>query len=257
MRIYCVQPDLKWHDAAANRATCGRMIAAAKPDAGSLIALPETFASGYTTDVAAADDGPDGLTAAWVAETARATQCWVVAGLVTRDSDGRGRNQAVVCSPAGVEIGRYTKRHLLPVGGEADHYTAGPATPFSFDAAGVRVAVRICYDLRFPETFRDDAGADLFVVIANWPQARQDHWLALLRARAIENQAFVVGVNRVGSDPNVAYNGHSVVYDFNGDCLLSLYDEARVDSVALNIVELPTYRRRLPFLADFLAGRGG
>ena len=255
MKIYLVQPDLAWHDAAANRATCGRMIDAAKPDAGSVIALPETFASGYTTDVAAADDGADGLTAAWVAATARATQCWVVAGLVTRDADGRGLNQAVVCSPAGAEIGRYTKRHLLPVGGEADHYAAGPPTPFSFDAAGVRVAVRICYDLRFPETFRDDAGADMFVVIANWPAARSKHWLWLLGARAIENQAFVVGVNRVGRDPNVRYDGDSRVFDFAGEHLILMHDLPEVTSVSLNLDALRDYRRKLPFLADFLGGR--
>ena len=255
MRVYCVQPDLAWHDAAANRAACGRMIDAAEPDAGSILALPETFASGYTTDVAAADDGPDGLTAAWVAQTARATQCWVIAGLVTRDADGRGLNQAVVCSPAGAEIGRYTKRHLLPVGGEAEHYAAGPPTPFSFDAAGVRVAVRICYDLRFPETFRDDAGADLFVVIANWPAARSGHWLSLLQARAIENQAFVAGVNRVGSDPNGRYAGDSRVFDFAGRALRELIDEPAVGAASLDLDALRQYRRKLPFLADFLRGR--
>ena len=255
MNVLLVQPDLAWHDAAANRATCERMIGDAKPPAGSLIVLPETFASGYSTDVAAATDSPDDATAAWVADVARQTQCWLVAGLVTTADDGRGLNQAVVASPDGCELGRYTKRHLLPVGGETEHFTAGSATQFSLNAAGVRVAVRVCYDLRFPEDFRTDAGAEVFVVIANWPQPRVAHWLALLRGRAIENQAFVVGVNRVGRDPNVAYNGHSRVFDFNGETLLALDDAACVGRVAVDLDALRDYRRRLPFLADFLAGR--
>ena len=251
MKVYCVQPDLAWHDMHANLKACATLIRAADPPAGSLVVLPETFASGYTNDVAAASDSPRGWAADWLRLFAHNTGCTFVAGLVTIGPDGRGRNVAVVASPDG-EVGRYTKRHALPVGGEADHYTPG-ACPMAFDHAGVRIALGVCYDLRFPEDFRQNAGAEVFVVIANWPAARQHHWHALLRARAIENQAFVVGVNRVGRDPNVEYAGGSVVYDYDGQTLLDMGDAEGAAAASLDIDALRAYRRRLPFLADLLS----
>ena len=255
MKVYCVQPDLAWHDAAANRATVEAMIRQAEPDAGSLVVLPETFASGFTSDVAAGTDSPDGETAAWLAASAREIGCTLVGGVITTAADGRGENVAVVASPAG-EVGRYAKRHCLPIGGESRHFNPGRGH-LSFDCAGLRVAVLVCYDLRFPEDFRASAGADLFVVIANWPAQRQHHWHALLRARAVENQAFVAGVNRVGRDPAVRYAGGSVVYDFDGQALLELQDRPAVAGVTLDVDALRHYRHKLPFLADYLADRAG
>ena len=257
MRVYCVQPDLAWHDAPANRDRIGRMIEAASPEPGSLVVLPETFASGFTGDVAAATDSPLDESAAWCASLAARFDCTLIAGLITTAEDGRGRNQAIVCGPGG-EMGRYTKIHRFRLGGEAEQYAPGDR-PHVFeleDAAGavVRTAPLVCYDLRFPETFREAAreGVDLFVLIANWPSRREHHWHALLRARAIENQAFVVGVNRAGSDPNADYSGGTSVFNFDGQPLLSMDELPGVAATTLDLSALREARRRLPFLADFL-----
>src|SRR5687767_826598 len=227
MRVYCVQPDLLWHDAPANRQRAEKMILAASPQPGSLVVLPETFASGFTGDVAAGTDSPHDETAAWLSALAARFDCTLIAGLITTADDGRGRNQAVVCGPAG-EIGRYTKIHRFKLGGESEQFAPGEGPRvFEVETAGdvtVRVAPLVCYDLRFPETFREAAleGVDLFVVIANWPSRREHHWHALLRARAIENQAFVVGVNRTGSDPNADYSGGTSIYNADGRAVLSM-----------------------------------
>ena len=261
MKVYCIQPDIAWHDAAANRERLGRMIVEAAPAAGSLVVLPEMFASGFTGDVSAATDSPNDESAAWCAALAAQFGCTIVAGLVTTADDGRGRNQAAVFGPGG-EMGRYTKIHPFSHGGEARQYAPGDRIRvFQLDDTGgmdgegaipVRVAPLVCYDLRFPETFRQAAveGVDVFVVIASWPSAREHHWHALLRARAIENQAFVVGVNRTGSDPHVAYSGGTRVFDYDGHPLVSMDELPAVSSTTLDLEALRQYRRKLPFLSD-------
>ncbi len=250
MKVYCVQTDTLWHDAAGNRERCGRMLREASPSAGSLVVLPETFASGFTADVEAATDAPLRQTAAWCERTANEFDCTLIAGLVETADDGRGANQALVCGPQG-ELGRYTKMHRFGLGGEREQYAPGTSVRV-FDIGGARVCPLICYDLRFPETFRDAAslGVDVFAVIANWPAVREHHWHALLRARAVENQAFVIGVNRTGSDPNVAYAGGSVVYDPDGHAQLSLDERPGVASTTLDLGAMRAYRKRLPFLDD-------
>ena len=129
----------------------------------------------------------------------------------------RGRNEAVAFGPDGSETARYCKLHPFSYAGETDHYAPG-AEVVTFDWEGITVAPLICYDLRFPEAFRAAVrkGAELYAVIANWPEPREQHWAALLDARAIENQAYVLGVNRVGSDPNTAYAGRSRIIDPRG-----------------------------------------
>jgi predicted amidohydrolase len=236
------------------------MLADAAPGPGSLIVLPETFASGFTGDVAAGTDSPGDETAAWCCDIASRYDCTIIAGLITTADDGRGRNQAIVCTPVG-EAGRYTKIHRFTLGGEADQFAPGDRPHvFELDFAGgvtANVAPLVCYDLRFPETFREAAqeGVDVFVVIANWPSQREHHWHALLRARAIENQAFVVGVNRTGSDPNIVYSGGTSVYNPDGQALLSMDELPGVAATTLDLAAMRETRRRLPFLADFLESR--
>lgn len=257
MKVYCVQMDLAWHDAAQNRCRAQKLIRDVAPAAGSLVVLPEMFASGFTADVAAATDSPRDETAAWCAALAAEFDCTIIAGLVSTAPDGRGRNQAIVCGPGG-EIGRYTKIHPFRPGGEADQYQPGDrplVVEIDGGASGVvRIAPLICYDLRFPETFREAAleGVDLFAVIASWPSTRHGHWQALLRARAIENQAHVVGVNRTGSDPNFDYAGGTCIYDHSGQALLAMNELPGVASATLDLAVQRQARRDLPFLSDFL-----
>jgi predicted amidohydrolase len=169
-----------------------------------------------------------------------------------RAEDRRVRNKALLFTPQGELGGFYAKRRPFTPGGESEHYIAGEKTAV-FNLPGCRVAPLICYDLRFPELFRASAAThqpELFVVIANWPQKRILHWTRLLQARAIENQAFVVGVNRVGTDPFYIYTGHSSIVDFNGDILQDAGETDGFIGVTLDLATLRKYREGLPFLKD-------
>ncbi len=252
MTICALQPDVAWHDKPANHAMYRAMLAAASPPPGSLVVLPEMCDTGFSMDVAAITDTPGGATAAFLAAMARESGVFILGGLVTTAADGRGLNQAAAFSPDGREIGRYTKNYRFPLLGEPDHFAAGVGT-FAFVWAGLRVCPVICYDLRFPELFRSAGGAgevDLYCVIANWPTARVEHWTTLLRARAIENQAYVVGVNRVGRDPNVAYPGRSLIIDPSGTMLADAGEVAGVASAEVGRGGLEAYRAAYPFLAS-------
>ena len=250
MRVMGLQPDVAWHDKPANHAIYRRMLADAAPPAGSLVVLPEMADTGFSMDVPAVTDTPGGESAAFLASLAAEFEVFVIGGLVTTAPDGRGVNQAAVFSPDGVELGRYAKNYRFPLLGEPDHYAAGAGT-FAFDWGGLRVCPVICYDLRFPELFHAAGEVDLFAVIANWPASRVEHWATLLRARAIENQAYVIGVNRVGSDPNVPiYPGRSAVIGPDGATLAEAGAAAGFLTAEVDVEGLTLYRRSMPFLAD-------
>jgi predicted amidohydrolase len=137
-------------------------------------------------------------------------------------------------------------------GGEADHYAAGER-PVAFRWNDCTVSPFVCYDLRFPEIFRQAAAAhqpELFAVIANWPEKRIQHWVRLLQARAIENQAYVIGVNRVGADPHLTYPGRSLIIDPQGEILVDAGSNEGCIRAKLDLPGLRKYREGLPFLAD-------
>jgi predicted amidohydrolase len=151
-------------------------------------------------------------------------------------------------------VRRYAKVYPFSPGTENQHYAAG-AEPVDFEWSGCRVAPTVCYDLRFPELFRRamaraGRAVELITVIANWPVARIEHWTTLLRARAIENQSFVAGCNRVGKDPALLYNGHSQIIDPAGKVLADAGDRETVIRAELDLANLREYRRKLPFLSD-------
>ncbi len=227
--------------------------------APALIVLPEMFASGFSMHVDEIAETADGPTNRFLAELAVEKQCYVVGGVVARAADGRGRNQAAVYDPTGREIGRYDKLHPFSFGQESRHYSGGEDIVL-VDCGLWRVAPLVCYDLRFPEIFRHAAqrGATLLVVIANWPAPRVNHWRQLLIARAIENQAYVVGVNRCGNDPQLAYPGSSLIIDPRGEILTQLDKRPGLLTATLDLAGLEAYRRQFPALADirpeFLGG---
>jgi predicted amidohydrolase len=157
----------------------------------------------------------------------------------------------VAFDSAGTEVARYCKMHPFTHGGEAAHFEPGSdVVHFSHEA--VRIAPVICYDLRFPELFRHAvrSGVHLFAVIANWPRARHEHWTTLLKARAIENQAFVLGVNRTGRDPRNEYGGGSLLIDPRGVTLADAGGQAGLMEVEIDLQELLAYRRSFPVLPD-------
>jgi predicted amidohydrolase len=248
-----LQMDLAWEDGKENRARAERLLERHRPEAGGWVVLPEMFASGFSMAADRVAEAPGGETECWVQAMARTYGVHVVAGWALRDPERGPMNVAGVLGPDGRMLGQYRKRRLFRLGGEDGSYVAGNE-PLVVEAGGLRVSVLICYDLRFPELFREAAreGVDLFVVVANWPGKRIGHWDALLRARAIENQAYVLGVNRVGTDPAHEYPGHSQLVNPWGDVVAQVGEGEKegVVSGGLDVGGMRLYREKLPFLAD-------
>lgn len=251
MDIVAVQFDIAWEDKAASHRRVEALLAEAKIAPGSLLVLPEMFATGYSMDVPAIHEGEDRPSEHFLAALAQRYQSTVLGGVVRLDPSGKGRNEAVAFGPNGAELVRYAKRYPMTIAGEADHYVAGDRAAM-FDWGGCRVSPLICYDLRFPEAFRDATrqGAEVLAVIANFPAVRREHWVALLQARAIENQAYVVGVNRCGRDPNHDYAGQSMIVDPKGHTLAIAGDRPIVLTATVDIEALRDYRRAFPALKD-------
>ncbi len=251
MQIVACQLDIAWENKPANFDRVRTMLARADIKPGALIVLPEMFAVGFSMHVDAIAEPEDGPTHVFLAELAQQFHSAVIGGVVTRAEDGRGRNQAVVFGPDGELLARYSKLHPFSFASETKYYEAG-SDVLTFSWQGFVVAPLVCYDLRFPEAFRRAVrrGAELMVVIANWPQPREPHWLALLRARAIENQAYVLGVNRAGDDPHVHYGGHSLLVDPRGETVAEAGEAAGVVVAEIEHAPLEAYRQQFPALAD-------
>jgi predicted amidohydrolase len=187
----------------------------------------------------------------FLAGLAREHRVFVAGGVVSPGAGEMGRNEAVIFSTEGARLARYAKIHPFSLGGEAQGHEAGTEI-VTFDWGGFVVAPFVCYDLRFPEIFRTAAkrGANLFVVMALWPVKRQQHWLTLLQARAIENQAYVVGVNRVGTEPGFTYAGRSVVVDPHGVIIADAGEREQVLTAAIDADLVNAWRRDFPALKD-------
>ena len=275
MQIIGMQLDLAWEDRAANYERAREMLDAAHIQSGAMIVFPEMFATGYSMNLATTVEPEDsgGPTMGFYIETARRHAAYVVGGIVRAEAGERARNEAVVIGPDGAEVARYCKMRpmrLAPApapgpapgpgsaaggGAEIDHYCRGEEV-VTFRWGAFTVCPLICYDLRFPELFRRavvpgvPGGADLFVVIASWPDRRQAHWTALLRARAIENQAYVVGVNRCGDDPYHHYAGGSVMFDPHGNPIADAGDAPTLLSATLRHEVVTQWREEFPALKD-------
>ena len=253
MRVACCQFDIAWEDKRANYARVRELVGGAKLERGTMLLLPEMFATGFSMNAAAITEAPDGPTAQFLADVAREHGLYVLGGVVLKDAAGAAqpRNEALLFDPAGERLCRYAKVHRFTFAGEDRHYAAGTA-PAGCTVEGWRVQPTVCYDLRFPELFRGAAprGSELICVIANWPAARDAHWMALLKARAIENQAYVAAVNRCGRDPNVEYSGRSQIVDPRGEVLQDAGGEERVVHAELDLDALRKYRAKFPALDD-------
>ena len=212
--------------------------------------LPEMFDTGFTMNVTAVSDAKTGAAQKFLAQTAKDLGIWLVGGFVNSDATA-GRNEAAVFNPDSREVTRYQKIHPFTRGGEAKHYSAGREIKL-FDWGGFKVCPFICYDLRFPEIFRVAMrrGANMFVVIANWPLPREQHWVTLLEARAIENLAYVVGVNRAGNDPKYSYFGRSRIVDPHGKVLIEAGREQSIISTDVDIAAVESWRKDFPALSD-------
>jgi omega-amidase len=251
VKISAVQFDIAWENKVANFAKVRALLQAIPPARGSLIVLPEMFATGFSMNLAATRQGAAREDESFLADLAREHGSFIVGGIVSDGSSGMGRNEAVAFSSEGTLVARYTKIHPFSLGGEAQGHEAGSEI-VTFACGGFIVALFVCYDLRFPEIFRAAAlrGASLFVVIALWPVKRQQHWLNLLQARAIENQAYVVGVNRIGAEPEYSYAGRSVVIDPHGVIVADAGEREHVLTTAIDADVVASWRRDFPALRD-------
>jgi len=250
MNALCIQLDIVWSDPQANRQALADLLSSADIEPGDLVVLPEMFSTGFSMDPTALAESPDGPTAIFLAETASKFDVYLLGGLATRHGE-TFRNEAVLFSPEGSVLGRYWKMHPFSPSEEGMHYTPGDEAVV-IPLGEFQLAPAICYDLRFPELFRSATagGADLIAVIANWPATRANHWACLLRARAIENQAYVVGVNRCGADPNHTYAGGSVIIDPRGNILAWADDYQCVIGAPLDHDSLNCWRKEFPALRD-------
>jgi len=249
VNILCLQLDTKWEDPGANREKIGRMVSAAPRAPGDLVVLPELCLTGFTMNSGFAESA-GGESERFFSDIAAGSKVFILAGLAVKTEHGIA-NQAVIFDPDGIVQSRYDKIHQFTPSGEHEHYCRGEQVVVA-GIGGMQAAPMICYDLRFPETFRQavSKGAGLFVVIANWPAARSGHWRALLAARAIENQAFVAGVNRVGSDPENEYAGDSVVFDPKGELVESAGNSECVMGIAIDPALTEQWRSEFPAVKD-------
>lgn len=252
MKVIGFQTEIAWEDRATNFARIEKMAEVNAPMAsGSLVVFPELSTSGFTMNAALVAEPRDGESTRFFSAFAKKHACHVIAGVaLTGDEPGLSANEALCFSPDGSEAGRYRKMYPFVFVGEEKHYPAGKS-PLVYQVGDWKVAPLICYDLRFPEPFRiaTERGAELFVVIANWPVTRVDHWTTLLRARAIENQAYVVGVNRTGTDPNLEYSGASIIVGPQGEILAAADDSVSVITATLDREKLLDWRRNFPAIA--------
>ena len=252
MEVACCQFDIAWEDKAANYRRVAAMVRGAGLEAGTLLLLPEMFATGFSMNTAATAEPLEGPTAQFLAELAREYRLYVLGGAVITDSAGRHHNEALALGPDGRLAAHYAKVYPFTYSREHEHHAAGEQVA-AFEWSGVRVSPAVCYDLRFPELFRRAAGggAELLAVIANWPVAREAHWTTLLAARAIENQAYVAGCNRVGTDgTGLVHTGRSRIIDPRGETLADAGGEETIIRAPVDLGALRDYRGKLPFLAD-------
>jgi predicted amidohydrolase len=251
MKVYALQLDIIWENKPANHAKVREMIEKAAPSPGSFVVLPEMFATGFSMNVAAIHDSDSRETQGFLSKTAADCRIYLLGGVVARDPDGRGRNECVTYSPDGREVARYSKLHPFTLGGESKYYRAGESVRI-FELEKFKVAPFICYDLRFPEIFRTAVtlGANVYTVIASWPVTREEHWVTLLKSRAIENQAYVIGVNRSGKDPNYVYPGRSLIVDPHGKVLADAGREECTIAAELEIDGMLKYRKEFAVLDD-------
>lgn len=221
MKVAAVQHDIVWEDAVATQRALEPQIAGAAAAGARLIVLTEMFATGFTMAPDRVGEPPEGPSHAFLVDQAAATGTWICGSIPTTDPTKlRPTNRLVLAAPDGGTF-IYDKIHPFTYGGEDEHYVGG--TEFlTVDIEGLRTSFFVCYDLRFGDDWWQRAPlTDCYVVPANWPAVRRHHWQSLLVARAIENQAYVVGVNRVGEGGNLAYVGDSRIVDPLGEILAS------------------------------------
>lgn len=257
MQVVAVQLDIAWEDREASHARVRRLLKTVEVAPGALIVLPEMFDVGFSMNLEKTAQDASRASEAFLRELAAEYDAAALGGVVGPISNGKGTNEAVAFAPDGQELVRYVKMQPFTLGNEHLKYAAGERHRV-FSWGGMQIAPFICYDLRFPELFRPavSAGAEAFVVIASWPHMRSEHWVRLLQARAIENLAYVVGVNRCGSDPKFQYDGRTAAFDPHGKTLFENGPAEQATVCVWDPEEVRDWRRKFPALGDMRSAGG-
>ena len=248
MRIAILQTDIKWAKPDDNIAGATRLISENK--GADLYVLPEMWTTGFIMsperDV---EDLRTQATLDWMKATAKTNKCAVCGSIAIKTEDGEYRNRQYFVKPDG-SCSYYDKRHLFTYGGENKHYTAGQKRT-TVEYGGFKFLLLTCYDLRFPVWSRNNEDYDAIIVTANWPESRQNVWQILLRARAIENQCYVIGANRTGKDPVCSYIGNSAIIDPKGLTMAQAKTKKQQCVTAeIDIESLKRFRTKFPVLKD-------
>lgn len=267
LTISTIQANLVWEDKAANLSNLESKIAGIS-EKTELVVLPEMFSTGFSMNAETLAETMQGPTVTWMRQVAASRKIILTGSLIIKE-EGQFFNRLIWMLPNG-EYGYYDKRHLFCLSGEDEYYTPGNKRLIA-SVKGWKINLQICYDLRFPVWSRnrvmqsdkapsapgttEDGAAtpeyDLLIYVANWPSKRSNAWKVLLNARAIENQCFVVGVNRVGEDGNnLVYNGNTMVVDPLGEVLYQVDNGEEVSTITLSKEILSDVRSRLPFWKD-------
>lgn len=255
LNIRIIQADTVWHDPQANRDYYTALLAGLAPDA-DIIVLPETFTSGFSNEALAQAETMDGPTVAWLRAQSEALNAVITGSVQIREGD-LVYNRMLWAAPDR-SLAHYDKRHLFRMAGEHERYAAG-RDKIIVEYKGWRICPLVCYDLRFPVFSRNRFGHghpegydyDLLIYVANWPSPRHFAWQTLLKARAIENLSYVVGVNRTGGDGNgLHYLGGSTVLDFLGQTVVESGDTPQAQSARISYAELTAFRQRFPAHLD-------
>ena len=252
LSITTIQSNLHWENKSANRQMLEEKILSIK-EKTEIVVLPEMFSTGFSMKPEVLAETMNGDTVQWMQRIA-AERKIILTGSLIIEEDGHYYNRLIWMLPNG-QYGHYDKRHLFAYGDEDNHYTAG-SRRFIASVKGWRINLLVCYDLRFPvwarqQSQEDGPEYDVLIYVANWPERRSHAWKTLLQARAIENQCYVVGVNRTGKDGNdIYYSGDSMIVDPLGEVFYTKKDDEDIFTTLLDKEHLQAIRSRLPFLKD-------
>jgi len=254
MKIAAIQHDIVWEDGEATRSHVEPMVAAAAASGARLAVLTEMFATGFSLEAERIAEVEDGPTSTWLCRQAAEHGLWLYGSVPERRPDGgRPRNVGILAGPDG-SMHRYAKIHPFTYAREHESYDAGDRT-VTVEVDGVRCSLFVCYDLRFADDWWPLApSTDVYLCCANWPESRRAHWIALLQARAIENQAYVVGVNRVGEGGGLSYSGDSRIFDPLGEMLAGAARTETILFADVDPAEVVKVRDRFRFLQDRRTG---
>jgi len=249
LKVTIVQTNLAWENVDANLSSFSQKLESLEPSSTDLIVLPEMFSTGFTMNASAVAEPMNGKAVEWMAKIAAQKNAVITGSCIIKD-DGKFYNRLIWMRPDGT-YEYYNKRHTFRMAEENKTYASGDKK-LIVELAGWKICPLVCYDLRFPVWSRNTGNYDCLIYVANWPERRSYAWRHLLIGRAIENQSYVVGVNRIGKDgKDIDYSGYSVVLNAKGEPISNTKPNTEsIETVSLSYKELENYRKEFPVSLD-------